>query len=271
MNRPIKYPSLYRSLEANNTYYAMVIAPIHLKKEQIRAEKKQKIIGFYQELADIESHLREIEGGLGHKYSPDQPRNPAGQSDGGQWTSVGGGGSFVEETPKLPAGTGIIPSPPKPSGGMIVEFPTTKPDGVIMNFGDSNNEQNPVYQGAPDLPLESVYPLETILGFVFGGEIIMSIRGILGLTEGVGAAEAGATTAAETGLTEHGILRAGQRGISSIETEEAIQSAQEAGSITTQIGKYGTPQNIYRGSNGVTAVVETSGRNAGKIITIYRH
>ena len=27
------------------------------------------------------------------KYSPDQPRVPAGNSDGGQWTSEGGGGS----------------------------------------------------------------------------------------------------------------------------------------------------------------------------------
>ena len=28
---------------------------------------------------------------LRHKYSPDQPRMPAGNSDGGQWTSGGGG------------------------------------------------------------------------------------------------------------------------------------------------------------------------------------
>ena len=37
------------------------------------------------------------------------------------------------------------------------------------------------------------------------------------------------------------------------------------------MGKYGTLQNVYRGSNGTTVIVETAGRNAGKVITLYRH
>jgi hypothetical protein len=34
-------------------------------------------------------------------------------------------------------------------------------------------------------------------------------------------------------------------------------------------GKYGTPQNVYKGSNGLTVIEETQGRNAGKIITLW--
>lgn len=33
------------------------------------------------------------------KYAPDQPRVPAGSSDGGQWTSGGGGGGSRSEMP----------------------------------------------------------------------------------------------------------------------------------------------------------------------------
>jgi hypothetical protein len=34
---------------------------------------------------------------LSAKYSPDQPRVPAGSSDGGQWTAAGGGGDVGGE------------------------------------------------------------------------------------------------------------------------------------------------------------------------------
>lgn len=72
-------------------------------------------------------------------------------------------------------------------------------------------------------------------------------------------------------LTDHGILRSQQRKISAAEEQEAIRSATADGNIITKTGKYGTPQLHYRGSNGITVIVETSGRNAGKVITLYRH
>lgn len=72
-------------------------------------------------------------------------------------------------------------------------------------------------------------------------------------------------------LTEHGVLRSQQRNISAAEEQEAIRSATVNGTVTTKTGKYGTPQLHYRGSNGITVIVETSGRNAGKVITFYRH
>jgi hypothetical protein len=51
------------------------------------------------------------------------------------------------------------------------------------------------------------------------------------------------------------------------EPEKAKETAKATGNVTTQIGKYGTPQNVYNGTNGLTVVEETAGRNAGKIIT----
>jgi len=205
MNRPIKYQALYRSLEASNAYYANFFAPLHSNKEQISAEKKQKIIGFYQDLATIESHLQEIEGGFWHKYDPNQPRNPAGQSDGGQWTSVGGGSgnSFVEQQPKPDSTTPpIVPSPQNPTSDAFMEallgaLNLPKLPKVILNYGDGNGSGN-----LPEPPLESVYPLEALL---VGGALLRGLFGFLGgLTRigtaetGVGTAEAGAGAALET-------------------------------------------------------------------------
>ena len=78
-------------------------------------------------------------------------------------------------------------------------------------------------------------------------------------------------TVAETDFTDHGALRMEQRGMTNDEAQNAIQTATETGDFTTQTGKYGTPQTVYNGSNGVTVIVETAGRNAGKIITLYRN
>jgi SPP1 gp7 family putative phage head morphogenesis protein len=71
-------------------------------------------------------------------------------------------------------------------------------------------------------------------------------------------------------LTEHGAQRATQRKITQKEAQDAIKTAKESGSIATKIGKYGTPQDHYTGSNGITVIIEKEGRNAGKIITIWR-
>ncbi len=70
--------------------------------------------------------------------------------------------------------------------------------------------------------------------------------------------------------TQHGSDRMTERGISQQDIDEAISSAEATGQVTTQMGKYGTPQNIYKGANGVTVVIELAGRNAGKIITAWR-
>jgi len=56
------------------------------------------------------------------------------------------------------------------------------------------------------------------------------------------------------GATNHGNERLEQRNISQEAVDKAIESAKETGQVMTKIGKYGTPQNIYNGANGLTVV-----------------
>ncbi|MGB4102139.1 MAG: hypothetical protein WBK91_09580 [Alphaproteobacteria bacterium] len=62
-----------------------------------------------------------------------------------------------------------------------------------------------------------------------------------------------------------------QRKITADQVEEAIRTAIKSRQVVTQTGKYGTPVKIYKGTNGVTVIQETAGRNAGKIITTCYH
>ena len=64
-------------------------------------------------------------------------------------------------------------------------------------------------------------------------------------------------------------MRLAERGISEADIDTAVQTAKASGRVITQIGKYGTPQLKFIGSNGVTVVVETVGRNAGKVISAW--
>ncbi len=106
---------------------------------------------------------------------------------------------------------------------------------------------------------------------MLGGGALTTAREALGIVEGAEAIEESAAAAEEAGLTEHGAERFVERNITNDEAQKAMQTAKETGNVITQMGKYGTPQQVYVGSNGVTVIVETSGRNAGKIITLYRH
>jgi hypothetical protein len=66
-------------------------------------------------------------------------------------------------------------------------------------------------------------------------------------------------------------LDSGCWGISKEAAEEAVRTAKEAGNVTTKIGRYGQEQSVYRGSNGITVVVQNEGRNAGSVITGWFH
>ncbi len=162
------------------------------------------------------------------KYDPNQPRVPAGSSDGGQWTAVGSSGG----------GSGS----------------TGAETGTGRSF-------KPVYDGEPDEPIEAVYPIEDTIGLLFGGQALGSARSVLGSQR----------ARLTTQLTGHGVLRSGQRAITNSQVNKAIHTAKKTGAIVIKTGKYGTPQKIYRGTNGITVIVETTGRNAGKVITLYRH
>ncbi len=90
-----------------------------------------------------------------YKYSPDQARVPAGSSDGGQWTSGGGGG-----------------------GGS----------------GDDGEDGDTSYQGEPDEPLDSVYPIEELIGGLgVGGALAAARRNALGARAALFGESTGAT------------------------------------------------------------------------------
>lgn len=117
-----------------------------------------------------------------------------------------------------------------------------------------------------DPPIETVYPELVLLPLLrIGRAAIVLAVSLLNRISRNGKINKAAD------VTEHAAIRAAQRKISSTEIEAAIKTAKETGNVITKIGKYGTPQIHYTGSNGVTVVVETIGRNAGKIITFWRH
>jgi peptidoglycan hydrolase-like protein with peptidoglycan-binding domain len=117
-----------------------------------------------------------------------------------------------------------------------------------------------------DPPIRPVYPELLLLTFLPVG------RGAIGIAVRVlKTIKSKKLTTKSEKLTEHGKLRMHERKIMQAEIEVAIKTARKTGNIVTKVGKYGTPQNVYTGSNGVTVVEETTGRNAGKIITSWRH
>jgi hypothetical protein len=61
---------------------------------------------FHALMLRVKSCLREMERYEKGKYNPDQPRVPAGSSDGGQWASGGGGGGSRARESVLIGGEG---------------------------------------------------------------------------------------------------------------------------------------------------------------------
>ena len=57
-------------------------------------------------LLTAETELIRLRRSLVRKYSPDQPRAPAGQTDGGRWVSDGSGGGGDQLIGRLPRGQG---------------------------------------------------------------------------------------------------------------------------------------------------------------------
>ncbi len=101
---------------------------------------------------------------------------------------------------------------------------------------------------------------------VMGGNAVAAAGAAIGSG---GLTTLGLHTAGRVALTAHAAQRAAERGISQAQIDLAVQTAGQAGRVVEQIGKYGTPQLVYRGLNGITVVVETAGRNAGKAITVF--
>ncbi len=114
-----------------------------------------------------------------------------------------------------------------------------------------------------DPPIEPVYPIENLLAGLLGARAIALASRILNKI-------GNSKPEPDNSLTSHWIQRANQRNITENQALDAIESAKKSGNVVVKNGKYGTPQEHYIGSNGITVIKETSGRNAGKIITMWR-
>jgi|GEM_PF-7116926 len=114
-----------------------------------------------------------------------------------------------------------------------------------------------------DPPIEDVYPELVLLPLLRVGRGVFSAVAKIVNSQG--------KALKNDKLTEHGTIRSTQRKITQEEAKIAMQTAERTGNVITKTGKYGTLQKHYKGSNGITVIQETSGRNAGKIITFWRH
>lgn len=100
-----------------------------------------------------------------------------------------------------------------------------------------------------ELGLNPVYPELILLPFLRIGRGAIAIAGKI-----LKSIKVGRPVSKDRKLTEHGKLRLEQRKISQGEIDEVIKTAKGTGNIITKMGKYGAPQNIYTGSNGVAVV-----------------
>lgn len=149
---------------------------------------------------------------------------------------------FNPDQPRAPAGT--------PEGGQWI---------------DAGGEDDEI----DDPPLRPVYPVETLLTLSFGKVAVTTAQRAIslariswGLLRGTGG------SAVEKTL--HGAERFRERGFNENEVTSAIRTAKESGNVVERTGKYGTTQRVYNGANGITVIIETEGRNANKIITLFR-
>ena len=138
--------------------------------------------------------------------------------------------------------------------GTIANAPVPGPEPQM-----DNGAITPGFLGPGDLILFSGVKLPSVVTDAVG-KLVGSILGK--------GAQQGAEQTVE--LTTHAATRLGQRGITQAAVDQAVQTAKAAGQVTTQMGKYGTEQLVYKGTNGITVVVETQGSNAGKAITVFQ-
>lgn len=124
-----------------------------------------------------------------HKYRPDQPRVPAGNSDGGQWTGGGGGSGFVADKPKPNPRVSTPPITPPAGGDDLLSGLLGELTRRIPGLGDLRAPKPilnvaPGDEGAPDpYPdrIDPVYPVETLIALLTPfGRILNGVRSLLG-------------------------------------------------------------------------------------------
>lgn len=87
-------------------------------------------------LLTAETELIRLRRSLVRKYSPDQPRAPAGQTDGGRWVSDGSGGGGDQLIDRLPRGQGRWASlgGENDSGATTTERTATDDGGHVLSI-----------------------------------------------------------------------------------------------------------------------------------------
>ena len=99
----------------------------------------------------VQSALARAEG-YGTKYRPDQPRVPAGNPDGGQWTDEDGDGGGDGETTVDPAPRARAPADARPATIPSTQEPTAT-DESTPRFLDENIDTDPKpFDGAEIIP-----------------------------------------------------------------------------------------------------------------------
>lgn len=146
------------------------------------------------------------------KYSPSQPRVPAGCAEGGQWCDGG--------------------------------------EGKISSDA-----------------IKPVYPIESAIIGIFGGAVFRTVINALG--EQISAEQENYLSDSIT-FSNHAAERATEREVSKKDIQEAMDTALRSDNVIEQLGKYGKPQEIYNGENGVTIVLEEAEGGVKKIITLWR-
>lgn len=85
-----------------------------------------------RQLVALKAQTRLLRRDLRRKYDPNQPRVPAGNSDGGQWTSGAGGGGGFDWSALLGGGFGSL-------GAAAEAAPDAMPEDVVADVGDAES------------------------------------------------------------------------------------------------------------------------------------
>lgn len=81
--------------------YIHPVALAHERKRWMRADAHRFLRSDWRRFVKPSSELVSLYESYEGKYSPDQPRVPAGSSEGGQWTSEGGGAGSGRNDPRV--------------------------------------------------------------------------------------------------------------------------------------------------------------------------
>ena len=124
----------------------------------------REIVLLRRRLVSLKAQTRLLRHELARKYNPDQPRVPAGNADGGQWTSGGGGGDAALTGTDWIGDLGNALSSALNFGDVVADTSgeeswaffqeATRPDGSLAERAIVNRDGSTIHSefAAPDKP-----------------------------------------------------------------------------------------------------------------------